>query len=114
VVSGDAVGVWLVLGGWVLRDAVSAAVTRTRFALGLRGLAVRDAMLTSVATIPAHVALSELAPEHFVRGGYRSYPVVRGDRVVGLLSVSQVLALSSEERQGTSVQGAMTPLGAGI
>jgi Zn-dependent protease len=100
--------------GWFLKDAAAATYERVRLDEALRGLAVRDAMLTEVATIPAHLALSDLAPEHILRGGYHSYPVVRGHGVVGLLSVGQILAVSHEERQRTSVQAIMTPLGAGI
>jgi Zn-dependent protease len=110
--QGDAVtAVWSMLAGWFLKDAAVAAYERVQLYEALRGLAVRDAMLTEVATIPAHLALSELASEHFVRGGYHTYPVVRGERVVGLLTVREVLAVSPEDRTRTSVQAVMTPLG---
>jgi len=115
LMAGDGVtGLWCVLVGWLLKDAAVAAYERVRLHEALRGLAVRDAMLTEVATIPAHLTLSELAPEHFLRGGYHSYPVVRVEGVVGLLSVREVVALSPEERERTSVQAVMTPLGKGI
>ena len=45
-----------------------------------------------------------------MRTGYGSYPVTRGEAVVGLLCLKDVLRLSSEEREATSVQGAMRPL----
>jgi CBS domain-containing protein len=80
----------------------------------LRGLAVRDAMLTKVIAIPAHVALSELTAGRLLRGGLLSRPVVRGTEVVGLLSVQDVLAVSPEERERTSVQAVMMPLRTGI
>jgi Zn-dependent protease len=115
LLAGDgATAVWCVLVGWFLKDGAVAAYEQVRLREGLRGLAVRDAMLTEVATIPAHIALSELAPEHFLRGGYHSYPVVRGEGVVGLLSVREVLALPPEERERTSVQAVMTPLAESI
>jgi CBS domain-containing protein len=100
--------------GWFLRDAATAAYDRSTLYDALRGLAVRDAMLTEVATIPAQLTVSELASEHFLRGGYDSYPVVRGDRVVGLLSVRTVMALSAFERERTSVQAVMAPLAEAI
>lgn len=109
-----ATGLLCVVGGLFLRNAAIAIGTRLRFDNAVRGLAVRDAMLTEVATIPAQIPLSDLMPEGFLRGGYRSYPVVRGERVVGLLFVHTVLALSAEARRITSVQAAMTPLGQGI
>ena len=45
-----------------------------------------------------------------MRTGYGSYPVTRGETVVGLLCLKDVLRLSAEERESTSVQGAMRPL----
>jgi CBS domain-containing protein len=115
VSAGDtASGLWAVLIGWSLKDAVSAGCQRLHLNRALRGLAVRDAMLTEVATIPGYVALSELAREHFLRGGYKSYPVVRGENVVGLLSLHQVLAVAAEDRSRTSVQAVMTRLAAAI
>jgi Zn-dependent protease len=115
LMAGDGVAALAsVLIGWFLKNAAAATYERVRLDEALHGLAVRDAMLTEVATIPAHLALSDLAPEHVLRGGYHSYPVVRGEGVVGLLSMGQVLAVSHEERQRTSVQAIMTPLGAGI
>src|SRR6185295_20204627 len=105
LMAGDGVtGVLCVLVGLLLKDAAAKAYERVRLYEALQGLAVRDAMLTAVATIPAHLALSELAGERFLRGGYHSYPVVRGESVVGLLSVREVLVLSPEERERTSVQ----------
>jgi CBS domain-containing protein len=103
-----------VIGGWFLRDAAVDIGRRLRFDAAVSGLAVRDAMLTEVATLPAEIPLSDLTCEGFLRGGYHSYPVVRGEQVVGLLSVDAVLALSPEERRLTSVQATMTGLGAGL
>lgn len=45
-----------------------------------------------------------------MRTGYGTYPVTRGEAVVGLLYLKDVLRLSAEERESTSVQGAMRPL----
>jgi CBS domain-containing protein len=115
LLAGDGfTGLACMAAGWFLRDAAAIAFDRSSLYDALRGLAVRDAMLTEVATIPAQLTLSELASEHFLRGGYDSYPVVRGDLVVGLLSVRAVVALSADERERTSVQAVMAPLGDAI
>ena len=80
----------------------------------LAGVTVADAMLREVATLPADLSLGEVAQQHFLRSGYGSYPVMRGDAVVGLLCLRDVLRRSAEERAVTSVQAAMTPLSPGI
>ena len=50
-----------------------------------------DVMIRDVTTIPADLPLSEAVREHFGRTGFGAYPVVRGDAVVGLLCLRDVL-----------------------
>ena len=76
----------------------------------LRGVTVSDAMVDAVVSVPASGSVAEAAREYFMRTGFGSYPVTRGEAVVGLLCLKDVLRLSAEEREATSVQGAMLPL----
>jgi Zn-dependent protease/CBS domain-containing protein len=103
-------GVWYILIGWFIKDASAASYQEVRLDQALRGLTVRDAMVEAVATIPSSESVAEAAREHFMRTGYGAYPVTRGETVVGLLSLKDVMRLSGEEREATSVQGAMRPL----
>lgn len=103
-------GMWYVLIGWFLKDASAGAYAGARLDETLRGLTVRDAMTTDVATLPAHVSVAEAAHDYFMHTGYGGYPVLRGDTVVGLLSLRDVLGLAPEERERTAVQAAMAPL----
>jgi Zn-dependent protease/CBS domain-containing protein len=103
-------GLWYVLIGWFIKDASAASYRQVRFDEALRGLSVRDAMVDPVVTVPSSGSVSEAASEYFMRTGYGAYPVTRGDAVVGLLCLKDVLRLSHEERDATSVQGAMRPL----
>jgi CBS domain-containing protein len=95
------------LGGW----AASAAVRRrARIEEALAALAVRDAMASSVDCVPAAISVAEAVRDHFLRSGYRGYPVLRGGTVIGFLHLSDVSLLSAEAANTTSVQGAMRPL----
>ena len=111
LLGGNALGgVWYILIGWFIKDASAASYQQVRFDEALRGSVVRDAMIEGVETVPASISVAEAAGEHFNRTGHGSYPVMRGEDVVGLLSLKDVLRLSAEERQSTAVQGAMRPL----
>ena len=111
LVRGDSLGgLWYILIGWFIKDASVARYQRGRLDEALRGVAVRDAMVEAVATLPGSGSVAEAAREYFMRTGYGSYPVTRGEAVVGLLCLKDVLRLSAEERESTSVQGAMRPL----
>ncbi len=111
LLRGDSLGgVWYILIGWFIKDASLASYQQVRLDEALRGVTVRDAMLEGVATLPGSGSVAEAAREYFMRSGYGSYPVTRGEAVVGLLCLKDVLKLSAEEREATSVQGAMRPL----
>ena len=103
-------GVWYILIGWFIKEASAARYQKLRLDEALRGVTVRDLMLEAVATLPGSGSVAEAAREYFMRTGYGSYPVTRGEAVVGLLCLKDVLRLSTEERESTSVQGAMRPL----
>jgi CBS domain-containing protein len=107
-------GMWNILIGWFLKDAASGAYQQVRFDQALRGMRVRDVMVEPVRTLPSHISLAEAAREYFLHTGYGGYPVVRDDRVVGLLCLRDILRRPLEEREATSVQGAMTPVAEAI
>jgi len=104
------VGIWYILIGWFIKDASAASYQQVRFDEALRGAVVRDAMIEVVETVPAGISVAEAAREHFNRTGHGSYPATRGEAVVGLLCLKDVLRLSAEERESTSVQAVMRPL----
>jgi Zn-dependent protease/CBS domain-containing protein len=108
------VGVWQILIGWFLKEAASGTWRSTSLQETLHGLTVRDAMLASVATIPAHISLAEAARDYFARTGFGAYPVERGGEPVGLLSLHDLLRHPQEEREASTVQAAMRPLGGEI
>ena len=111
LLKGDTLGgVWYILIGWFVKDASVASYQQVRLDEALRGVTVRDAMVSVVETVPGSGSVAEAAREQFMRTGYGSYPVTRGDAVVGFLCLKDVLKLSAEERESTSVQGAMRPL----
>jgi Zn-dependent protease len=115
LLRGDSLGgLWYILIGWFIKDASASSYQQVRLDEALRGVTVRDAMVEAVVTVPSTGSVAEAAREHFMRSGYGGYPVTRGDAVVGLLCLKDVLRLSAEEREATSVQGAMRPLTAAI
>jgi CBS domain-containing protein len=111
LLRGDSLGgVWYILIGWFIKDASAASYQQVRLDEALRGVTVRDAMVEAVETVSSSGSVADAAREHFMRTGYGSYPVTRGGAAVGLLFLKDVLRLSAEERESTSVQGAMRPL----
>ncbi len=103
-------GLWYVLIGWFLREASAGASRDLRVDQALSGLSVGDAMTREVDAVPGDISLEEAVRDHFLRTGLKVYPVRRGDIVVGLVSLRDVLKQPADERNSTSVQAVMTPL----
>jgi Zn-dependent protease/CBS domain-containing protein len=103
-------GVWYVLIGWFLKEAAASAFREVRLDEVLGGVTVSDAMIREVETLPAEISLGEAAHDFFLKSGYGGYPVVRGESVVGLICLRDLLRHPVEERETTSVQAIMRPL----
>jgi Zn-dependent protease/CBS domain-containing protein len=103
-------GLWYVLIGWFLREASAGAFREMRLDQALSGLSVGDAMTSHVDALPADISLDEAVRDHFQRTGFGGYPVQRGDNVVGLVSLKDVMQQPADARETTSVQAVMTPI----
>jgi Zn-dependent protease/CBS domain-containing protein len=103
-------GIWYVMIGWFLREASVGAVREQKLDQALAGLQVGDAMTPEVDALPADISLQEAVQDHFLRTGFGGYPVRRGESVVGLLCLRDVMRQPTDERETTSVQAVMTPL----
>ena len=103
-------GIWHLLIGWFLKEAASGAVRQVTLEDALARYRVADVMAHDVTALPAGLSAEEAVQDHFARTGYAAYPVVRGETVVGLVALRDVVRLRAEDRTGTSVQAVMIPL----
>ena len=85
IFQGAYTGAWLAFIGWFLLGAASgeARYLAVRDALG--GLRVRDLMVRDPVTVSPELTLGRFMDEIMWTRRYTSYPVVSGDRAVGLL-----------------------------
>ncbi len=72
----------------------------------IEGRRVADAMWREFHIVPAHVSLSEAAP-HLLYHPQDDFPVIDGNRLVGMLAKQQVLALLQQGRGYLRVDQAM-------
>lgn len=103
-------GVWYVMIGWFLSRAAGGAFRAAQLDAALSGLRVQDAMTSEVDAIPADISLQEALSDYFERSGFTSYPVRRGERLVGVVALRDLLREPQDDRDGTSVQAVMQPL----
>lgn len=101
-------GIWLVLIGWFLLDAAQESVAQVAVRETLSGLSASDVMSPEIPTVSGQITLEEYGAE-VLRTGRRCHLVLTDDRLVGLMNVHMLNAVSREEWPDNSVQAAMIP-----
>jgi Zn-dependent protease/CBS domain-containing protein len=93
VFAGDAVGgIWIAFIGWFLLQAATLEGRHLLVRDALAGLRVRDFMQPHPVVVPPQETLAELMETVAGAARFTAYPVVVGDRPVGVLPFSRVLA----------------------
>jgi Zn-dependent protease/CBS domain-containing protein len=102
-------GLWLVFIGWFLRNAAAMSYRQHLVQSMLEGVTARQAMTPAPQTVPAHVSLAELMDEFFMRQRHLAYPVLDGDRPVGIITLRQVRDVPREDWNQRSASDVMEP-----
>jgi Zn-dependent protease len=103
-------GLWFVLIGLFLRQAAEGSYKQLVLRRVLGPLAVRDVMTRDVISVPADLPLTRVVDEYFWRHHVTSFPVVDGDRLVGILSIHRLGDRPREEWHATRARDAMQPI----
>lgn len=113
VVSGNFVGgMWWFLIGLFVRSAAQSGYERAVVHESLRGVPVRRLMRSNPVAVPASATVAELVDDYFYRYYFKSFPVVDGDRLVGMVNLREIRELPRERWHLTEVRGVMQPASA--
>lgn len=100
--AGDLIGgVWLAIIGLFLGRAAQAGYSQVLLRQALRGEPVQRAMTEDPVVVPAYMSLREWIDEVVMRHRLRSFPVVDGGELVGVVSTAS-LDRVPRERWGTT------------
>lgn len=100
-------GMWIVFIGWFMRGAAEMGYTQQVLRDTLQGVRAREAMTPHPATVPPEMTLRELVEDHFLRGRHNAYPVLEGERPVGIVTLQQVKEVPREEWPHRTVRETM-------
>jgi Zn-dependent protease/predicted transcriptional regulator len=89
-------GLWMVFIGFFLYQAAQASYTTVAVREAIAHLSVADVMKTSVVTVDISTTLRSLVDDHFLKHHYDSYPVLDGQRSVGIVSLKHVKGIRRE------------------
>lgn len=102
-------GLWLVLIGFFLRQGAEGSYQQVRLERILRPLTVRDGMTRAPIAIPADLPAAQAVDEFFWRHHVSSFPVLDGERVVGILALDRVKEVPRARWGEVTVRDLMAP-----
>ncbi len=108
VFGGDAFsGIWIAVIGWFLQTAGAATLQQMRVKQRLSGVTVHDVMRPDTTAIAPDASVAALVDDYLMPGNRRALPVVAADRVVGVVTLGDIQAVSPQERASTRVADVM-------
>jgi Zn-dependent protease/CBS domain-containing protein len=100
-------GLWLVLIGWFIWQSGSAEVASAELVDALKGKKAIDIAALPADEVPAD-ATAQSAFERVQRSGRNAVPVVLGDRLLGIVSLSDFVKVAPANAASTPVTAIMT------
>jgi Zn-dependent protease/predicted transcriptional regulator len=103
-------GIWFGFIGWFLLSAAQSANAQGMLTSVLRGVRVGEVMNPKPATVPADISLQQLVDAYFLPGGLRYALVMQGEKLVGLITLSDIRHIPRDQWGQVPVSTAMVPL----
>jgi len=103
-------GIWLLLIGWFLNNAARNSYTQLLIQQAFDELVVGNLMRTHFEIIDPEVTLEEFVSEFLLRSAQSAWPVVEGDKAIGLITFDDARAISEVERASQTVRDVMSPI----
>lgn len=102
-------GVWFVLIGWFLDMGAQAGYQQVLLRESLGAVKVGDIMTRDVHNVDPNLTLEQLIADYFLPYKHGGFPVIWGDRLLGIITLHDVKEVPKEKRSTMAVRDAMTP-----
>jgi len=103
-------GLWLIFIGWFLENAAVGGYRQIALQEILQGHVASEIMTRDCPVVAPEIALEKLVNEYILGARMRCFPVVRNDRVIGLITLDNVKAVPRDLWATKTVEEAMTSL----
>lgn len=101
-------GLWMGLIGWFLNGAAETSRRDVVARQAFQSTYVRDLMDPQPLTVSPDTTVERFVRDHILGQGQRALPVCQGDRLVGIVSITDVKTLPEEQWPTTTVAEIMT------
>ena len=102
-------GVWMFLIGLFLRNASSQSYEQMALQTALHGVSAGQIARADYVPVSPEMTVAQLVGDLMLAGRGRCYPVMAGEELLGLISLTDCQAIDREQWPTTSVYRAMTP-----
>jgi Zn-dependent protease len=100
--------IWIAIIGFFLTNAAETSRQDVTIREHLSGVRVEQVMELNIETISPHMSVAELVRDMFLLKRRRAVPVAENDRVIGMVSISDVRTLPQDAWATTTVERIMT------
>lgn len=111
IFTGYAGSVWFLLIGWFLYTAAQSSYQQAATKGILSGIKVGKIMVRDVVTVSSNITISELVDTYFLKYGYGGFPVVDGNKTVGIISLKDINKVPKDRWHSTTVKDVMQAFG---
>ncbi|MDA0771043.1 MAG: hypothetical protein BZY79_00190 [SAR202 cluster bacterium Casp-Chloro-G4] len=101
---------WIALIGWFLQSAAGSTLREMEVEAVMKGVHVRDVMRPSLASVDPGMSVFDVVYDHLMQDGVRAMPVCEGDRLAGIVSLTDVKKVERDNWPTTPVRDIMTPI----
>ncbi|HEY7373016.1 MAG TPA: site-2 protease family protein [Polyangia bacterium] len=102
-------GLWTAFIGWFLYKAAAASYSRVVISDLLDDVPVSRVMRGDPVAVFPELSVATVVDEYFMASAERGFPVVDGDRLVGIVTLEDVRKVRPENRAATRIRDVMTP-----
>jgi CBS domain-containing protein len=102
-------GLWLAFIGWFLNNAASQSYHQVVVEDMLEGIPVARLMRADTPSVTPETSIADLVDHYIMGTDERSFPVLQGDQLVGLVCLEDVRKIPRPDWETSQVQQIMTP-----
>jgi CBS domain-containing protein len=110
VFRGDWGGLWMAFIGWFIENSAAGSYRQVVLQDMLQGHPVSEVMMRDCPAVPPKLTLQELVDDYILGSGRRCFPVVEGNRALGLITLHNIKQVPRDLWSTRTVGEAMTPL----
>lgn len=102
-------GLWIAFIGWFLNNAAQQSYRQIVVHDVLEDVPVSRVMRKNVESVAPDITISEFVDDHVMQADDHSFPVLAGERLIGVISLGDVRSVSRSDWPNVIVRDVMTP-----